>query len=1004
MRIARRFTIAGRSPYDGTEFRVAARDDEVDAPGIEVPVAWSAESCEALAELCFTVPCVPRATVAVPEADVPGWLWRRRPERSAAEPLDPEHDARQVFDRIAGAWTYQGWKGGAFDSEEDAAAFHDEICHLLCQRMISPEPAAWRATGLRWAYGVGGARGGWIVDDRSGELRRAEARDLPPHGAAIVRTPRGGAAVDGVLAPWREESLVLAEGLDTAIDVSALAGEGKLIAALGIGDAVARAIGEGASRARTIVLDAAHPDAPQFAARRMRAAGREAMTATGAHIARRHLAALAAACHGRGRKAFDPARNPSLRLALIAAREAGVPEDWVERALRLAHQGRALPELPALDETVAEEESGIAAERQVLRISGEVEGPAVDHLALAAWMGPGSGALFADTADAWNPCPADGRIAAMAADGGYVFLDGTACPRAAVNLLAFRHPDGSFDAPALADAVRLLVVALDSSLAITAQPTPGLADGVWRTRPIGISIANLAPLLLAHAEGYNSAGGRALAAAVAALVGGAANCASAEMAGELGAFPRFADNREAVLRVIANHARAAAGARDGYEALPCPPVALDAADCPDPALAEAARLAWQRAATLAAAHGVRHAQTTLVAPLGASERILGCAACGIDPLPATITYERLPGAGFRKGVSREALAALASLGYDETQVAGFVAHAVGRNTLVGAPAIDHRALRERGFTEAALQALEGALANALDIRFVFNRWTLGAEFCTRVLGFSLAELDDYGFDMLAGLGFSESEIAAANAWCCGASCFEGAPGLDAEHLGVFDGPRRQGGGKRALTTMAQLRMMAAVQPYVSGGVGRALALPAEATIEDCAAAVGAARQLGLKGLMVAREGAAIAVPADVPQLIVRRLHEPSTPPDRRFGPPGRSAAAPPSLRERLTVIEGGEHPSSAPQPTAQAGGTAMAIARGTAGWNALAPNVLGRSQALAIALTARDMAAAANEEHHETCRTDRADARCQDCGSFALLRTEAGAKCGICGAVHRCSE
>ncbi len=279
---------------------------------------------------------------------------------------------------------------------------------------------------------------------------------------------------------------------------------------------------------------------------------------------------------------------------------------------------------------------------------------------------------------------------------------------------------------------------------------------------------------------------------------------------------------------------------------------------------------------------------------------------------------------------------------------------------------------------------------------MFNRWTLGLEFCTRVLGFSHAELDDYGFDMLCGLGFTEDEIAAANAWSCGAMGFEGAPGLDPAHLAVFDGPRRQGTGQRALTTLAQIRMMAAVQPYLSGGVGRTLAMPAEATIEDCAGAVVAARQLGLKGLMVAREGAAIPVPAELPREIAqRRLRETQGPSERRPTTFGGGESDPPPLRERLTVIEGGEHPAGAPQPTAEGGGGALAIL-GPAG-------PLGRSQALAIALTARDVAAAA-EEHHETCGQGQAQSRCPDCGSFALLRTEAGAKCGICGAVHRCRE
>ena len=958
VRIARLFTIVGRSPYEGVAFRMAMPLEAEEAAGFEVPAAWSEEACEALAEICFGEFCVPAELIPVVEGDVPSFLWRRRAAEGAETRLGRETDARQVFDRMAGAWAYQGWRGGYFDTEDDAEAFYDEIRFLLCHQMLAPEAAQFASTGLYWAYGAEGATEGWIVDDRMGVLRRAQPRDLPAHGAAILSAARDGDIA--ALAPHAR--------LECAIDASAL-GPKHLSAALRIGAATADAH---RTPVQTVLLDANHSEAAAFIGAHARAAQRDAAIATGTHIAARHIEQLGAAVRGRGRKSFDAAQNPALRLALIAAREAGLPDTLVERALRLARQGRSIAEYPTLAFDPDGEDEAVPQARHLLRISGaRLDDPAgLNGIALAAWMGPATGVFFAATAQSWNPCAGDGAIRASAADGGHVFLDSTPCPRATINVRSFLRPNGSFDAGRFAHATRLAVAALDITVTLTAHPTEALAEGAWRYRPIGLGIANLGPLLMASGVSYDSAQGRAFASAIAALLGGTAGAASAELADEIGAFPRFEDNREHALRGLRNRMRAAEGAREGYEDLPHPPMPFDAETCPDASLAKAARAAWAEAAALATAHGFRNAQTTSITPMKSSERVMGCDAYGIEPDSGLVKYERLPGGGFKKTVSRNVAPALARLGYPPEKMAALVAHIVGHGTLDGAPGINHPALRARGFTAAALQALEAALPSALDIRYVFNQWTLGEEFCASGLGLSARDLEDYSFDMLKALGFSESEIAAANAYACGAQTLEGTKDVDPAHLAVFDTPQPQGRGNRTLAWSASLRMMAAVQPFLSGGIGRTLVMRADATVEECARALWSAWGLGLKTLLLERESDPISL-ADSP---VRAVEETSPSPVHGSG----------ALRDRLVVIEGGDRPlttptatthPTAPQPTAFA----------------------GASQALAIAETARTFALAVSHDQPETCRTDAgADARCPTCGNFA----PPGARCGVCGSVH----
>jgi ribonucleoside-diphosphate reductase alpha chain len=316
-----------------------------------------------------------------------------------------------------------------------------------------------------------------------------------------------------------------------------------------------------------------------------------------------------------------------------------------------------------------------------------------------------------------------------------------------------------------------------------------------------------------------------------------------------------------MLRVIRNHRRAAHGAAEGYEGLAVKPVPLDHAACPDQGLAELAKAAWDEALRLGEAHGYRNAQVSVIAPTGTIGLVMDCDTTGIEPDFALVKFKKLAGGGYFKIINRSVPAALEALGYTAQQVAEIVDYAVGRGTLDRAPGIDHTALVGHGFGAAEIARIEAALPAAFDIRFVFNQWTLGAEFCTGVLGIPAAELADPAFDMLAHLGFTKAQIEAANDHVCGTMTLEGAPHLKPTHLAVFDCANACGKkGTRFLSVAAHIRMMAAAQSFISGAISKTINLPNAATIEDCLDAYRLSWSLGVKANALYRDGSKLSQP------------------------------------------------------------------------------------------------------------------------------------------------
>jgi ribonucleoside-diphosphate reductase alpha chain len=852
---------------------------------------------------------------AVAEPGVPDWLCRRAADQEAlaglpeAERYGGEDSARQVFDRLAGTWTYWGWKGGYFDGEADARAFFDEMRCMLCRQMGAPNSPQWFNTGLHWAYGIDGPpQGHFYVDSETGQVRQSStAYERPqPHACFIQGIADDLVNEGGIMDLWVREARLFKYGSGTGTNFSRLRGEDEplsgggcssgLMSFLKIGDRAAGAIKSGGTTrraAKMVVVDVDHPDIEAFIGWKVREEEKVAALVAGSHLIRDHLRAVMAACReaaaGDGEPALDPGRNRALKQALRRARAARVPESYLQRVMELARQSLDDIDFPLFSTDWDSESyltvSGQNANNSVRVTNGFLEKVLADgdwplirrtdgrvarqvraralweRIAAAAWACADPGLQYDTTINDWHTCPESGRINASNPCSEYMFLDDTACNLASLNLLAFQREDGTLDVPAFRHAVRLWTIVLEISVLMAQFPARRIAELSFAFRTLGLGYANIGGYLMAAGIPYDSEAARSIAGAIAALMTGTAYAVSAEMAGALGAFPGYAANREAMLRVIRNHRRAAHGRSRGYEGLSVLPVALTAATSPDAALVAAARAAWDRALELGEKHGFRNAQATVIAPTGTIGLVMDCDTTGIEPDFALVKFKKLAGGGYFKIINRIVPVALERLGYGPEEIAAIVQYAVGHGTLRDAPAINPETLAAKGFTPAALTAVERAVGDAFDIRFVFNKWTLGETFCTDTLGIAADRLDDPSFCLLAALGFSHGEIDAANTYACGAMTVEGAPFLAEEHLAVFDCASPCGRrGTRHLSVESHIRMMAAAQPFISGAISKTINMPHAATIDDCMKAYLLSWQLGLKATALYRDGSKLSQP------------------------------------------------------------------------------------------------------------------------------------------------
>jgi ribonucleoside-diphosphate reductase alpha chain len=922
MNVTRKFTDGLESPYQGLNF--VSRRSEIRNPNgstaflaerVLVPDGWSQVSTDIIAQKYFRKAGIPAITRAVKEKGMPTWLLRSTADKTALKKLDKEEryvgesDSRQVFNRLAGCWTYWGWKEGIFSSEDDAKIFYDELRFMLARQMCAPNSPQWFNTGLNWAYGIDGpAQGHRYVDSETDQVvASSSAYERPqPHACFIQSCDDDLVSPGGIMDLWVREARLFKYGSGTGTNFSALRGEGErlsgggkssgLMSFLKIGDRAAGAIKSGGTTrraAKMVCLDLDHPDIESFVNWKVIEEQKVAALVAGSQSSEKHLNRVLQACNTKelgSDKRFDPRKNLELARALREARAAFVPDNYLWRTIQFARQGYTSIEFPTFDtDWQSEAYNSVSGQNSnnsvripssfmdailrdepwnlIQRTDGAISKTLMakelwEQVCYAAWACADPGVQFDTTINDWHTCRADGPINASNPCSEYMFLDDTACNLASLNLVQFYNPETcEFALDSYIHGIHIWTMVLEISVAMAQFPSEAIARRSYDYRTLGLGFANLGALLMVMGVPYDSQRGRSICGCLSAILTGEAYACSANMAKELKPFPRYEQNKVDMLRVIRNHRRAAyAVPSSEYEGLSIRPVSLDPSTSPS-SLLRAAHRAWDSALELGQKHGYRNAQVSVIAPTGTIGLVMDCDTTGIEPDFALVKFKKLAGGGYFKIINLSVPPALAYLGYTPNQIKAITDYATGRSTLVGAPAINHETLAAKGFTQTVLEAIESQLASAFDIKFVFNPWTIGKDFCINNLGLSEQQMADPTLNVLGELGFTNDEISAANAYATGTMSLEGAPHLKKKHLPVFDCANKCGRyGTRYISVEGHIRMMAAAQPFISGAISKTINMTNESTVEDVKAAYMLSWRLGLKANALYRDGSKLSQP------------------------------------------------------------------------------------------------------------------------------------------------
>jgi ribonucleoside-diphosphate reductase alpha chain len=609
-----------------------------------------------------------------------------------------ESSVKEMISRVAGTITGWGRAGGYFAEEEDARAFNHELTHILLHQMAAFNSPVWFNVGFEESPQCSAC---FIlsVEDTMESILAWNTKE----GNIF----RGGSGSGINLSKIRGSMEPLAKGGTASGPVSFMRGADSWAGTIKSGGKTRRA-------AKMVVLDVDHPDIREFIwckakeedkAQALRDAGFD-MSIDG---------------DGFFSIQYQNANN-SVRVTDEFMRAVEEDREW---RLTSRTTGEPIGEpIPA---------------RELMR-----------EIAEAAWRCADPGVQYDTTINQWHTSPNSGRINASNPCSEYMHVDNSACNLASLNLMKFRRADGTLDVTSFEHTVDIMLLAQEIIVGPSSYPTEEIGVNARAFRQLGLGYANLGAYLMSNGMPYDSDHGRGAAAAITALMTGRAYRRSAEVAGVLGPYQHYEENREPHNNVMRMH-------RDASHAIP------DSA-CVDGELLAAARRSWDEAVELGERVGYRNAQATVLAPTGTISFLMDCDTTGVEPDFSLVKFKELVGGGQMTIVNKTVPLALQTLGYSEPQVEQIEAHLAEHGTIIGAP------------------------------------------------------------------------------------------GLNEEHLPVFD----VAVGERAITHMGHLKMMGAVQPFISGAISKTVNLPREATVEDIADAYTQAWRLGIKALAIYRDGSKTA--------------------------------------------------------------------------------------------------------------------------------------------------
>jgi ribonucleoside-diphosphate reductase alpha chain len=710
--IKRRYTQAGLDAfsmldYESRESRITEPDGKVvfEMKNVEVPTSWSQLATDILAQKYF----------------------RKRGVEGAA---GSETSAKQTVHRVAHTIRTFGEEHGYFATKEDAEAFEQELKFLCITQRGAFNSPVWFNCGLYHEYGVVGDSGNYAWDFAKGqviEIENAYAR--PQCSACFIQ--KVDDSLMGIFELAKNEAKLFKYGSGTGSNFSAIRSKYEILSGGGISsglmsflevlDRGAGAIKSGGTTrraAKMVVLDIDHPEIRDFINWKV--------------------------------------ESEKKAKALI---DAGYSGDWRGEAYHTVSGQNSNNSVRVMDEFMeAVENGGKFWTKRRLDGKNHEEMDAqelFDEICRAAWSCADPGLQFDTTINDWHTSPNTGRINGSNPCSEYMFLDDTACNLASLNLVKFLNEDGSFDIAAYRHAVEIFFIAQEILVDLSSYPTVNIAKNSHDFRPLGLGYANLGTLLMMLGIPYDSDKGRAIAAALTAIMHCHAFATSAELAKAVGAFAGYEKNRKPMLRVMGKHQKAAH--------------AIDAKLAGE-ALYEAACEDADLAVELGEKYGYRNAQATVLAPTGTIGLLMDCDTTGVEPEFSIMKWKKLAGGGHFKIINKSIPTVLARLGYTEAQVKEMVDYVLGSDKTPGAETL------------------------------------------------------------------------------------EGAPHLKEEHFAIFDCANKCGKGSRYIAPLGHVKMMAAVQPFLSGAISKTVNIPNEATVEDIRSIYLQSWKMGLKAIALYRDG------------------------------------------------------------------------------------------------------------------------------------------------------
>ncbi len=902
LKVPRFFTEAGKDPFSFFEYelrtsRITNPDGSVvfEMKDVEVPKFWSQVATDILAQKY----CRKKG---VPQRDKNGKLIK---DNNGNPVLGAETSIKMVATRLAATWRHWGEKYRYFDTKEDAQTFEDELKYMIAGQLCAPNSPQWFNTGLAHSYGItGDAQGHYYIDPDTEKLTKSkDAYTRPqPHACFIQSVSDDLVNEGGIFDLVIREARLFKYGSGTGTNFSKvrganenLSGGGKssgLMSFLGVLDRAAGAIKSGGTTrraAKMVCLDIDHPEIEDFIEWKVIEEQKVAALNTGSHICYEELKKIVDSAYESG---LDPEKNPGLRKLIYQADKKHVPLKYIKRVLMMIEDGMKPEEFSFrrydtdfrseayltvggqnsnnsirltndFIQAVKNDGTWSLKNRKDGKIYKSMPARKLwDKIAHAAWSCADPGIQYDTTINEWHTCPEDGRINASNPCSEYMFLDDTACNLASINLIKFYDSKTrKFDIEGYKHTIRLWTMVLEVSVLMAQFPSKEIAQLSYDFRTLGLGYANIGTVLMQMGIPYTSEEGYAICGALTAILCGESYAASAEMAKVLGPFRRYEKNKKHMLRVIRNHRRAAYDAsKEDYENLTVTPQGINPKYCLKDMLKEA-RAAWDRALELGELYGYRNAQVTVIAPTGTIGLVMDCDTTGIEPDFALVKFKKLVGGGYFKIVNQSLEPALTAMGYGARQIKDIENYVKGYATLDGCPHINSESLKAKGFTDKELLAIETQLTGVFELKFAFNKFALGEEFCRTVLGMGDSEINDMEFDMLIALGFSKDQIEDANQYVCGTMMIEGAPHLKEEHYAVFDCANKCGKkGRRYIPYVGHLRMMAAAQPFISGSISKTVNMPEECTFSDIQKAYMESWELMLKCNAIYRDSSKLSQP------------------------------------------------------------------------------------------------------------------------------------------------